>query len=120
MIADYSGNPVAGVSKWVTNLGVDITTHPGLYANLTWMYKDGMPITSDAANFATSYSLLNTKIGFRNAVNAKVNIDLFIGINNIGGVQYPLMVFSNQLPDAYLPGPNKANYFGGINFKYNF
>ena len=26
----------------------------------------------------------------------------------------------NQLPDAYLPAPYKANYFGGINFKYNF
>ena len=31
-----------------------------------------------------------------------------------------LVVGTNQLPDAYLPGPLKANYFGGINFKYNF
>jgi iron complex outermembrane recepter protein len=46
--------------------------------------------------------------------------DLYFGINNITGTQYYYMVFVNQLPDAYLPAPNKANYFGGINLKYNF
>jgi hypothetical protein len=30
------------------------------------------------------------------------------------------MVFSNQLPDTYLPGPKDANYFGGFTLKYNF
>lgn len=120
VIADYSGNAVAGVAKWVTNLGVDVTTNPGLYANFTWMYKDAMPITSDGANFTSSYSLLNTKLGFQKSLSAHCDLDLFVGINNIGGVKYPLMVFANQLPDAYLPGPAKANYFGGINFKYNF
>ncbi len=120
VVADYSGNAVAGVAKWVTNLGVDVTTNPGFYANLTWMYKDAMPITSDGANFTSSYSLLNTKLGFQKSLSAHCDLDLFFGINNITGVKYPLMVFANQLPDAYLPGPLKANYFGGLNFKYNF
>lgn len=120
VIADYSGNAVAGVAKWVSNLGFDLTTNPGLYANFTWFYKDGMPVTSDAANTTASYSLLNTKLGFQKSLSAHCDLDLFFGINNIGGVRYPLMVFSNQLPDAYLPGPLKANYYGGINFKYNF
>ena len=79
-----------------------------------------MPITSDGANFTSSYSLLNTKLGFQKSLSAHCDLDLFFGINNITGVKYPLMVFANQLPDAYLPGPPKANYFGGINFKYNF
>ncbi len=119
VIADYSGNAVAGVAKWVTNLGIDVTTNPGWYANLTWMYKEGMPITSDAANFTTSYSLLNTKMGFQKTLSAHCDLDIFLGINNMAGVKYPLMVFANQLPDAYLPGPAKANYFGGIHFTYN-
>ncbi len=120
VVAEYDGKEVAGVAKLVANLGVDINTRPGLYANLAYFYKDGMPITSDGLNRATSYSLLNTKLGFQRSISAHCDLDIFFGINNITGVQYPYMVFVNQLPDAYLPAPYKANYFGGINFKYNF
>jgi iron complex outermembrane receptor protein len=42
-----------------------------------------------------------------------------MGINNIGGTKYPMMVFVNQLPDAYLPAPPNAVVYGGINLKYN-
>jgi iron complex outermembrane receptor protein len=120
VITDYDGKAVAGVAPLVANLGADITTRPGLYANFTYSYKDGMPITSDGLNRTTSYSLLNTKLGFQRSLSSHCDIDLFFGINNITGTQYAYMVFVNQLPDAYLPAPYKANYFGGINFKYNF
>ncbi|MBV9987045.1 MAG: TonB-dependent receptor [Chitinophagaceae bacterium] len=120
VITDYDGKQVAGVPRWVTNLGIDVNTRPGFYANLTWFYKDGMPISSDGANWTGSYSLLNGKLGFQRSVSAHVDLDLYLGVNNIGGVQYPNMVFVNQLPDAYLPAPRNAYFFGGINFKYNF
>lgn len=117
---DYSGKAVAGVAKFTGNMGIDFTTKPGLYASVNWLYKDGMPISSDGLNNTTSYHLLNAKIGFQKAVCSHVDADLFFGINNITGTQYAYMVFVNQLPDAYLPAPYKANYFGGINVKYNF
>ncbi len=120
VIADYDGKAVAGVAKLTANLGLDIMTRPGLYGNLVYSYKDGMPITSDGNNFAGSYMLLNAKLGFRKSVSDHVDLDFFFGLNNITGIQYPLMVFVNQLPDAYLPGPDKANYFGGIHFNYHF
>ncbi|MES2004151.1 MAG: TonB-dependent receptor [Bacteroidota bacterium] len=119
VIADYDGKQVAGVAKFTGNLGIDVSTKPGLYGNMTYLYKDGMPISSDGANNATSYIVLNSKIGYRRSLSAHCDLDLSFGINNITGTQYPLMVFVNQLPDAYLPAPYKANYFGGINFKYN-
>ncbi len=119
VIADYSGNKVAGVAPVVANLGIDLTTHLGFYGNLAWMYKDGMPITADGANYTTSFQLLNTKIGFQRRVSSRFDIDVSFGINNLTSTQYYYMVFVNQLPDAYLPAPNKANYFGGINIKYH-
>jgi iron complex outermembrane receptor protein len=117
---DYSGKAVAGVAKFMGNMGIDFATKPGLYANVNWLYKDGMPISSDGLNSTTSYHLINAKLGFQKAVCSHVDLDLFAGINNITGTQYACMVFVNQLPDAYLPAPYKANYFGGINVKYNF
>lgn len=117
---DYSGKPVAGVAPWVINLGVDIQAAYGIYASFTYSYKDGMPISSDNLNRATSYNLLNAKLGLRQNFGGRVDLDIYAGVNNIGASQYPYMVFVNQLPDAYLPAPLKAVVYGGINVKYNF
>ncbi len=116
----YDGKAVAGVPKFVGNIGIDVTTNPGLYANVTYSYKDGFPITSDGLFNSSSYSLLNAKIGFQRSLSNHFDIDLYAGANNITGTQYPIMVFVNQLPDAYLPAPYKINYFGGLNLKYIF
>lgn len=120
VIADYDGKPVAGVARYTGNLGVDVSTRPGLYGSITYLYKDGMPISSDGLNNTTSYSVLNSKIGFRRSLSVHCELDLSFGINNMTNTQYPYMVFVNQLPDAYLPAPKNAHYFGGIGFKYNF
>jgi iron complex outermembrane receptor protein len=120
VVADYDGKAVAGVAPLTTNLGTDIVSKTGLYANITYSYKDAMPISSDGLNMTTSYNLLNAKIGFQNKLSSKINFDLFFGATNITGTQYAYMVFANQLPDAYLPAPYKINYFGGINLKYTF
>jgi iron complex outermembrane receptor protein len=117
---DYSGLPVAGVSKITFNWGFDITTKPGLYLNFIHNYKDGVPVTSDGVNKSGSYNLLNAKFGFQRSLSLHFDLDVFLGINNISGTQYPIMIFVNQLPDAYIPAPLKAVVFGGINLKYNF
>lgn len=119
LIANYDGKAVAGVAPITFNLGSDFTTNLGLYANLTYSYKDAMPITSDGLNKTVSYHLLNGKIGYQKSLG-HIQFDLFFGATNITGTQYAYMVFVNQLPDAYLPAPYKINYFGGLNFKYNF
>ena len=91
----------------------------GIYANLNYLYKEGFPITSDGVLKTTSYNLVNLKLGILQQLSKHFDIDAYFGINNIGGTKYPIMVFVNQIPDAYIAGPAKANYFGGINLKYN-
>ena len=122
---DYSGHAVAGVAKFVGNLGVDIATQPGIYANFTYFYKDGIPVTSDGLfngqpYHAGSYTLANAKIGFQRSLSSHFDLDLYFGANNINGTKYPIMIFVNQIPDAYIAAPRNTNYFGGVNLKYNF
>lgn len=119
-LVHYDGKAVAGVPKFTGNLGVDVLSHYGFYGNMTYFYKDKFPITSDGLNFTQSYSLLNAKLGYRKSLSVHFDLDLALGVNNITGTKYPIMVFINQLPDAYLAGPAKANYFGQLNLKYNF
>ena len=128
---DYSGKRVYGVPKIMNAFGVDVATRFGLYANLVHIYKDGVTIgtlrtSTSGVNpkvfttyQASSYNLLNGKIGFKTNLSSHFYMDLFFGINNIGGTQYPIMIFVNQLADAYIPAPPKAVVYGGINLKYN-
>ncbi len=117
---DYSGNAVAGVSPVVANAGVDFFTNAGFYGNVNYSYKDAMPLTSDGKFETSSYSLVNAKIGYHHLLSKHFDLDTYFGANNITGEQYYYMAFINQLPDAYIPAPNKINYFGGINLKYIF
>ena len=119
-VIDYSDKAVAGVAKVVANVGVDFTTRPGLYGNINFFYKDKLPITSDGLLIADSYSLLNAKLGLQRSLSMNFDIDVYAGINNITNTKYPIMVFVNQIPDAYIAGPKFANYYGGVNLKYNF
>ena len=117
--ADYSGNDVAGVAPWVVNAGIDVNTHSGFYGSLNYNFRDQVPFTSDELNYAKAYNLLNVKLGFRTSID-HFSFDAYAGIDNISETQYYYMVFLNQLEDAYLPAPLKANIYGGVNLKYNF
>ena len=117
---DYSGKKVAGVAPKVFNMGVDLGLAAGFYANATYTYRDGVPITSLNDVYAKSYNLVNAKIGLRRNLGAHFDIDVYAGAGNLTNTKYYLMVFANQLPDAYLPAPRHTNYYGGINLKYIF
>jgi iron complex outermembrane receptor protein len=128
---DYSGFAVPGVAKYVANLGVDVTTNPGLYGNATFFYKDAVTVTSNGtatggllsasnpAYHAGSYTLVNAKVGYRKNFG-HFDLDVYFAMNNITRNKYPIMIFVNQIPDAYVVGPRDRNTFGGINLKYNF
>lgn len=117
---DFSGSPVAGVSKIVSAEGIDFTAKCGLYGNIVHLFRDKMPITSPDTLTTKSYSLVNAKLGFRKNLSAHWNIDLSFGVNNMGGTKYPIMIFVNQIPDAYIAGPAKANYFGQLKLDFIF
>jgi iron complex outermembrane receptor protein len=117
---DYSNKMVAGVPKYMANLGFDLLTRTGIYGNMTYNYKDRTPITSMNDYYATSYSLVNGKLGYQNKLSNKINFDIYFGVTNLMGIKYPMMIFANQMPDVYTAAPENPLYFGGLNLKYNF
>ena len=117
---DYSGMPVAGVAKVVANLGADFQLARGFYGNVVYNYKDPVNITLDGAYRTSSYNLLNARLGWRKQLANHFDVDVFAGADNITGQQHYLMVFVNQLPDAYIPAPKEAVFYGGLSLKYVF
>jgi iron complex outermembrane receptor protein len=120
VVTDYNGKPVAGVAPSTANGGIDLETRIGIYANVNYQYREAMPFTSDGTNKTKPYGVLNAKLGYRILLIKHIDINAYFGAVNITGTQYPYMVFVNQLPDAYMPAPNKINYFGGLSLKYIF
>jgi iron complex outermembrane receptor protein len=119
---NYYGNKIAGVPPLVYNVGLDVFTGPGLYLNACYSYRDAVFITSANKDEekAGSFGLLNAKLGFRRALGAHFDLDAHVGASNLGNEQHYLMIFINQLPDAFIPAPLKTQWFGGINLKYIF
>ena len=127
-VIDYSNHHVAGVPKLTANFGLDFMFKYGIYGNVTYAYRDKMPIVSTEEFYTSSYSLLNSKIGIQQTLTKHFDVDFYLGVNNITGSHYAIKVFVNQLAnplskntgDAYVPGPSKVNAFVGVNLKYNF
>ncbi len=117
---DYSGKQVAGVPPVTANLGFDINTAPGLYAHATYSYRDPVIFSSNGENETRCYNLVHAKLGLKRSIGAHFSLDAYAGVNNLTGTQYYYMVFVNQLPDAYLPAPKDAEFYGGVKLNYNF
>ena len=127
-VIDYSGHRVAGVPKFTANAGLDFILQYGIYGNITYAYRDKQSIVSTGEFYARSYSLLNSKLGIQRSILSHLDLDFFVGVNNITNTHYPIKIFVNQLTtplsktsgDAYVPGPRKANGYVGLNIKYIF
>jgi iron complex outermembrane receptor protein len=117
---NYDGLPVAGVAKFVANAGLDFNLAYGFYGNFVYNHKDPVNITLDGTLRAKSYDIINAKLGFRQSLSSRFELDVYSGGQNLTGNQYYYMIFVQQLPDAYLPAPKKELLFGGLNLKYNF
>lgn len=115
---DYGRKKVAAVARNTVNAGFDLTWAGGIYGNIVWNYRDPMPITSLNDLWTRPYHLLNAKLGIARNAGRHLSFDASIGINNITNTQYFTMVFANQLPDAYVPAPRRANGFFDLVLRY--
>jgi iron complex outermembrane receptor protein len=78
-----------------------------------------MSITSDGLNRTHPFGLLNMKIAYLKRFKG-FEMNLYVGANNMTCTQYYTMIFLNQLPDSYIPGPDKINFYGGVGLRYYF
>ncbi|MDO3694744.1 TonB-dependent receptor [Wenyingzhuangia sp. chi5] len=122
---DYSENDLTGVPSDVFNTGVDFNSNIGIHGNLNYQYVGSMPITDSNSLYSDSYRLTNLKLGYTISLFKKLDLDTFIGINNIFNKAYASQIlinasgFGNSAPRYYYPG-NPLNYYTGINLKYLF
>ena len=122
---NFSGNDLTGVPSDIFNAGIDIESSFGIYGNINFQYISDMPITDSNSLYSSSYSLTSFKVGYKTYLNKKLNLNIFLGINNIFDKAYASQIlinasgFNGNAPRYYYPG-NPVNYYTGISINYTF
>ena len=111
---DYSGKKLPSVAKNTVASGLDISTKPGIYIDLTYYYSDPIPLNDANTEFASSYNLLGSRIGWRKELKKKNKLELFAGIENAFDVTYSLGNDINATGGRYYNAAPGRNYYGGV------
>jgi iron complex outermembrane receptor protein len=100
--------------------GLDVTTRPGWYANLTWFYSDPLALNDANTDRASSYNLAGGRTGWRTSLGKSIMMDVFAGVDNVFNVSYSLGNDINATGGRYYNAAPGINYFGGVSFQYRF
>ncbi len=114
---NYSGNKIPSVAPNTVVAGADITFMHGFYTNITYYYSDPIPMNDANTDLATSYNLLGGRLGWKNLVNKKNTLDIFMGIDNAFNVHYSLGNDINAAGGRYYNAAPGINYYIGTSLK---
>ncbi|WP_107685470.1 TonB-dependent receptor [Niastella koreensis] len=117
---DYSGNKLPGVPKHTVAAGLDVSTRPGWYINLTWYYNDVLALNDANTDMASSYNLAGGRTGWRTGLSKTIMMDVFAGVDNLFDMTYSLGNDINVTGGRYYNAAPGRNYFGGVSFQYRF
>jgi iron complex outermembrane receptor protein len=110
----FAGKNLPSVAPHIVSVGLDVTLHAGLYANLTWFYSDPVPLNDANTVSASSYNLAGARIGWRKQVHKKFIVNVFAGVDNAFDVTYSLGNDINSTNGRYFNAAAGANYYAGI------
>jgi iron complex outermembrane receptor protein len=116
----YSGNKLPGVATTIISAGIDVSTRPGWYANVTWFYSDPTALNDANTDRASSYHLLGARTGWRTPVGKHLLLDLFAGGDNLFNQTYSLGNDINATGGRYYNAAPGRNYYGGASLQWKW
>jgi iron complex outermembrane receptor protein len=122
---DYSGNDLTGVPDMIFNSQLFVQSRSGLHGNITYQYVGSIPITDDNSVYSDQYQLVNAKLAYKKSIGEHLQMDVYLGFNNIFNEKYASMLqinagsFGNNAPRYYYPG-EPSSFYSGINLEYTF
>jgi iron complex outermembrane receptor protein len=116
----YSGNQLTGTPKEVITGGADLFFAKGFYLNLTANYTSEIPLNDANSVFATSYTLLGARAGFKNQLSTRMPFELFIGADNLLDEKYSLGNDLNAAGGRYYNAAPTRNFYFGLKVGLDF
>jgi iron complex outermembrane receptor protein len=117
--SDYSKNKLPGAAPHVVVAGLDIASKTGCYINITYNYTDRIALNDANSDYASSYNLLGTRLGYKLDFLGMVKAEIFAGGDNLFDTKYSLGNDINAAAGRYYnPAPGR-NYYAGVSFSFN-
>ena len=116
---DYSGKKLPGVAPQTLALGFDVNTKVGLYANTNFFYSSRIALNDANTDYASDYTLLGIRLGYKTSSVKKIQWELFTGAENIFDVRYSLGNDINAAAGRYYNLAPGRNYYAGVIFQFN-
>ncbi len=120
---DFSGNQLTGVPKHRIVSGLQTNFGNGLYWNTTHQFVDKISLRDVETLFSDSFSVINTRLGYKTALFNELLLGIDFGINNVFNTKYAQSVlinansFGGREPRYFYPG-NDRNYYGSLKLSY--
>ncbi|HMC84261.1 MAG TPA: hypothetical protein VKI61_01995, partial [Chitinophagaceae bacterium] len=76
-----------------------------------------IPMNDANTDFASSYNLLGTRIGYRK-IFSSVMVNVFAGADNLFNMHYSLGNDINAAAGRYYNAAPGVNYYGGLSFQW--
>tara|TARA_R110001599_G_scaffold150929_2_gene335207 strand:- start:66922 stop:69018 length:2097 start_codon:yes stop_codon:yes gene_type:complete len=115
---DFSDNRLPGVAPHTIFTSLLAETKTGLYGQISYNYTDEIPLTDGNTVYSDPYHLMKGRIGFKQILGEKFNLDIYAGGDNLLDQQYSLGYDINAFGNRfYQPAPG-INWFGGVKLNY--
>ncbi|MEX2478522.1 MAG: TonB-dependent receptor [Gracilimonas sp.] len=111
---DFSGNKLTGVAPHILVSTVNARTETGFYGSLSYNFTDKIPLNDANTVYSDSYHLIQSKVGFQRDVLENLNLDLFVGIDNLWNEKYSLGNDLNAFGGRFYQPAAPRNWFGGM------
>ena len=115
---DYSNNQLPGVAPHSIASGIDLSTHSGLRATITYYYNNRTPLNDANTAFAEAFHLIGAKAGYQKWFNQKYRFKLVAGVENLFDERYSLGNDINGFNGRYYNVAPGRNYFVSLIFQW--
>lgn len=112
--SDISGNRLPGVPPNTFTGGIDITTQPGIYLNLTYYYSDHFALNDANTEYGTIIRLPGFKAGYKRHWGDHFITNLFVRGDNLLNQKYSLGYDINAAGGRFYNAAPAVNYEVGV------
>lgn len=117
---DFSGHELTGVSPHTLVNRLDLRTRAGVYLNLTHQWVDEIPLNDANTVFQDPYHLMNARLGWKNTLGVKWDVEIYGGVDNLLDESYSLGNDLNAFGGRYYQPAPLRNYYGGIKVGFRY
>jgi iron complex outermembrane receptor protein len=115
---DYSANKVTAVPDWVWTNQLNFNLHKQFGLNISHIYTSKMPLNDGNTVFSDKFHLLQIKSTLEWNVSPAIQVQIFVGVDNVLNETYSLGNDINAFGNRYFNPAATRNYYAGARLEF--